>query len=110
MSRAAFHEYFLQLEPHMTRGPYTKTEYRCETIRTDVRVAITSRVLEGGEVLDVALTYSIARGTVYNILHSTVHVLDKDLQFYHLARSQTELSTLTRGITLSRSQLNQDRN
>ena len=82
---------FSKLQPHMTRQDRCETGYRSATIPTDVRLAVTFRVLAGAEVLDVALTYSIACVTVYNILHGTVRVLDTVLQFPRLPRPRQEL-------------------
>ena len=76
----------LKLQPHMTRQEQSETGYRRATIPTVVRLAIKLRVLARTEVLDVALAYSIAFDTVYNILHGTVRVLDTVLQCPRLPR------------------------
>ena len=91
MSPAAFVKLSLKLQPYRTRQEQSETVYRSATFRTDVRLAITLRVLARTEVLNVALTYSIACGTVYNILHGTVRVLDTVLQFPRLSRSREEV-------------------
>lgn len=80
-------------------------DYTSATLPTDVRLAATLRILAGAEVLDVGLTYKIACGTVYDILHDTVEALDKVLQFQKIPRSTEGLSEVARGFKLSRSQV-----
>lgn len=69
-------------------------------------LAITLYFSERAEVLDGALTYFIACGTVYSILHSTVRMLYKFLQFLHLCRSPQDFIKAGRVFKISKSQVN----
>ena len=106
MTRATFLKLLLKLTPHLRRHQQAETDYRIATLPIDVRLAITMRILVGAEVLDVRLIYTIACGTVYDVLYDTVGVLDKFLQFPKLSRSEQELETVARVFMHSRSQVN----
>lgn len=105
-TRTAFHKLVLIITPHICRQYQSETEYRAATIPPDVRLAITLRRLSGPEVLDIALTYSNAIATVYDVIHDTVRALDIVLQFPKIPRSRRDLEKVARGFKLSRSQIN----
>lgn len=90
----------------MFRQEQAETDHRSAPLPTDVQLARTLHILAGAEVLDVALTYKVASGTVYYVLRDTVVVLDKFLRFQMLSRSQQELQKLARSCRLLRSEVN----
>lgn len=80
------------------------TEYMGATLPTDFRLAVTLRILAGAQVLEVGLTYKVACGTVYDILHDKVEAFDKVLKFPRLPRATEGLNKIARGFKLSRYQ------
>ena len=46
----------------------------------DTRLAKTLRILAGGAIIDIMVTYGIGSATAYNVFHDTVAFLDSVLK------------------------------
>ena len=90
------------MQPYFQQQLQRGSNYKRETLPTDIRLAITLRILEGAEFLDVSLSFAIGISTTYTIFHKMVWVLDKVLSFPKLPTTEEGLHGVARGFKTSR--------
>ena len=102
VSRKAFAKLALERTPHISKQKQEGTKFRSETLEVGTRLANVIRILAGGAIIDVMVTYGIGSATAYKVLHDTVGVLDRMLSFPKLPADEEGLAKVAREFKTSR--------
>ena len=83
-----------------------ETDYRCCTVSPEIRLAITLRILGGGNYIDIMLAYRVQEATIRRIFHDTCHALSCRLRLKGFPTTIAALQEIARRFQSSRKSTN----
>ena len=102
MSLGAFNELLSLVRDLLDRPFKGPSEYRRGTIPSDIRLAVTLRLLAGGSYCDLVLAYQIQKSTIYSIVNSTCRALNERLRLKGFPETTAELQEIANKFQTSR--------
>ena len=82
------------------------TDYRRCNMSPEIRLAVTLRILAGGNYIDIMLSYSVQESTIRRIFHDTCHALSRRLRLKRFPTTIAGLQEIARRFQSSRKSKN----
>ena len=106
MSLPAFKLLLNEVRDLLQRPFKAGTDYRRCTVSPEIRLAITLRILAGGNYIDIMLAYGVQESTIRRIFHDTCHALSRRLRLKGFPTTIAGLQEIARRFQSSRKSTN----
>lgn len=102
MSQQCFEQLLRDVHDLIDKPYKASTDYRRSTVPSDIRLAITLRLLAGASYLDLMLAYQVGEETIRDIFQNTCDGLMARLRLKGFPKSQAGLRSIARQFQTSR--------